>query len=1556
MKMISANSKIFVTLTGQGSPIKTKALLDSGNNTDCGVVISEKIHNELKASFVKLGGRVLSAGNQRLKVKGVSTPIKLKFKEKTYIVKPIVIIGLNDPVNLGRNFMKKFGIGLKFGPDVMESSEGSIQMVKSMKEVEKPSRGRTRSRKEGAKVREERTLPKAVLAKETTLVPPNCLYFVKIDKMEGERLIEPLRDDEMQAPPAVYNDAEKVAVLNLASEFRIIKAGEQIGESYACQVGTVESIQEIKDEEDSNEEAQAGNTETKEQEKKQQFQKLLEELGIAENEILRNNPGIRQRLVEMLERYQEVFSSPERSIGRTNLVEFVVRTVPGARPVKERIRPLNPMMRASLKAQLDEWKKEGVIEEISSPWAAAMVPCAKSDGGIRWAVDYRPLNKVTIVDAYPLPSIEENLQKLSGSCVFSTLDATSAYQTIPVEKKSRPFLAFVSCFGTYTFKRMPFGPTNSGATYTRFVDTMVDKLRSPYVVAYVDDVIVHTPSLEQHLVVLEKTLAAHVECGIKLKAAKSKLFRPDVNYLGYEVSEKGISMRRDYVEKILNWPIPKNSKELRSLLGFLSYYRSFVPNYAMLAAQLNAQRMAKKFEWTKEMGVGLEALKEEFRKDRVRAYPRWDIEEPFVVTTDFSAEAIAVVVSQKQEGVEKFIAAAGRKCTKYEQNYPSVKGELAAIVYALRKFEHLLRFRKFLLHTDSAALRYLKTMKLSRGIWFRWLAEVQSYQFDVVHRAGRLIPHVDGLSRSGHLPPPEEEETQEQEEFIQSIEETEYIVELEEVLCPEGLIQAQRNDKNIGQVLTWLAEKKCMTKAELKEIQDKELRTYAHNLGSLVVEGETLYQKYTPNRPMDKQRLRAVVPEELRDQVFYFCHVHPASGHFGQTGTSTRAAMRFWWPGMGAELRRRVDKCQECLAKTRKVNAKDAKHEPVQNSNRPGEKLYIDLVGPLPVTPTGTYKYVMTMQDSFTRYVMATPLRNKEAETCAEALIDRWVGPFGCPESIHSDQGREFVNKLWDDLCKGLEIRRTKTPPYSPQSNSVERFHRTLNQLFRIYLDRDDPEWYHVLPMCVLAYNSKVNGATGVTPMEAWTGREATLPIDLVLPQPERPDQNENEQAEVTRRRFRLLYEYMRKQQGAQIRRNAAAYTGRGSIFTCGDWVWYFSTRRGTKPKKIVNQWVGPYVVKRELNAVLVEITPALYTGRSLVAHITRLRLYTTPRGEGAGNVPEDMEDLVALADEEAEELEASMDSNEAAVPVKVATPEIEIQDLPSLKKKRGRPPTARNSAAQTEEPEIGGAAENTGARARPRPVARRAIPNIGPEIVQTGTSKRNRDDTSESERERPQKRDKDDLSDESSESEMDYKEMLKRKASFKKSLIDLSKKVRLFKKRERPELSSSEEKPKEKKEREMTFADYDIESTDESISCIIEISQQSDVPVRGSNNSAAYDVCAESNIKLAPGRVTKIPLKLTVAIPTTHFMWLAGRSGLAAKGIMTHNGIIDPDYRGQIAVLMYNTTGREIPISKGQRVAQVIILPVIAVHWKKTDILPTTERDVEGFGSTGLA
>ena len=162
----------------------------------------------------------------------------------------------------------------------------------------------------------------------------------------------------------------------------------------------------------------------------------MEELKIEENVVLKRNPAVKQKLMDILEQYQEVFSSPEKIIGRTNLIEFQIKVIPGSQPVSERMRPLNPMLRESLQEQISTWKKERVIKETSSPWAAAMVPVTKKDGTVRWAVDYRPLNKATVIDSYPLPCIEENIEKLAGSTIYSTLDTASAYNIITVEKLS----------------------------------------------------------------------------------------------------------------------------------------------------------------------------------------------------------------------------------------------------------------------------------------------------------------------------------------------------------------------------------------------------------------------------------------------------------------------------------------------------------------------------------------------------------------------------------------------------------------------------------------------------------------------------------------------------------------------------------------------------------------------------------------------------------------------------------------------------------------------------------------------------------------------------------------------------------------------------------------------------------------------------------------------------------------------------------------------------------------------------------------------------------------
>ena len=276
-----------------------------------------------------------------------------------------------------------------------------------------------------------------------------------------------------------------------------------------------------------------------------------------------------------------------------------------------------------------------------------------------------------------------------------------------MREKSRPYLAFLTPWETCTFKKMLFGAKNAGSTYSRLVELSIMKMRSPNILAYLDDIIVATQrkkGLMDHVRELENVLSMHREAGIKIKAEKTHLMQKEVDYLGYRVTEQGIKMKESYVEKITQWPTPKTVKELATFIGFTSYYRSFIPEYSYLTNEMNAMKKETKLTWDENLEEKFKKLKEEFTKAPIRSYPDYNNEEPFELATDFSADNIAVILSQQQNGKERFIAAAERKTTRYERNYHSAKGELSAIIYRLRKFEYILRYKKFIIHTDSSAL------------------------------------------------------------------------------------------------------------------------------------------------------------------------------------------------------------------------------------------------------------------------------------------------------------------------------------------------------------------------------------------------------------------------------------------------------------------------------------------------------------------------------------------------------------------------------------------------------------------------------------------------------------------------------------------------------------------------------------------------------------------------------------------------------------------------------------------------------------------------------------
>ena len=651
-------------------------------------------------------------------------------------------------------------------------------MVNSIKDSET----KQKSTQEAEKKKDEviQTEKRKLICKHRTSLKPRCVTFINIssETPNKEIVTEPLNDKALcQVLPALYRNPKKVAMINESNEDVWLQKGSRIGHFNNGTKINLEDLKKCKVHEVIQEVKEQSVEEGKEEifnEKDEVYLSVIEGLKITEDKLLKKNPMILEELKKILFRYRNVFSAPgdvENEIGLTDLIEFKIELKPDVQPKSAKPRPLNPDQRASLKAQIEKWKRQSQIIECDSPWAAPLVHAKKAGepGVISWAVDFRDINEKTISSSYPLPRISDNLEKLGGSRFFTTLDASSAYNTIPVEKESQKYLSFCSFLGTYAFTRMPFGHKNSPSTYARFVDLCLQKLRSESTIAYLDDIILFNKELKDHVKELEKVLQMHEKAGIKLRAKKSHLFQEEVNYLGYTVSQEGISMRSDYVETICNWKLPETGKGLQKFLGFCGYYCSFIKKFSYLTCEMQAAKKLAIIPWTKEMLYKFKTLKEKFREKPVRHYPVFNKKYPFKLTTDFSQIAIAGILSQeipdrKGELVERFIGCVARKTTPYENNYGSVKGELAALVFAIRKFEHILRYNKFLVETNAQALRNLREPK---GVYFRWLEELAGYDFTVKYKKGVTNINADALSRNPELPLPSAEEVEEEsQEFV----------------------------------------------------------------------------------------------------------------------------------------------------------------------------------------------------------------------------------------------------------------------------------------------------------------------------------------------------------------------------------------------------------------------------------------------------------------------------------------------------------------------------------------------------------------------------------------------------------------------------------------------------------------------------------------------------------------------------------------------------------------------------------------------------------------------
>eukprot|EP00731_Ephydatia_muelleri_P008908 Em0004g1246a len=750
-------------------------------------------------------------------------------------------------------------------------------------------------------------------------------------------------------------------------------------------------------------------------------------------------------LYELLVEFADVFAESSDDMGRTGVVKHSIDTGT-SHPIRQQCRRVPPFRREQAKKMIDDMLQKDIIQPSSSPWASPIILVPKKDGSLRFCIDYRKLNSVTRKDAYPLPRVDDTLEALSGSKWFSTLDLLCGYWQVEVEEKDRHKTAFCTREGLFEFKVMPFGLCNAPAVFQRLMDLVLSGIQWERCLVYIDDIVIMGKTFERHLQNLKLVLERLRRAGLKLKPSKCSLFQDKVVYLGHIVTRDGIHTDPEKVNAVSKWPVPTSGRDVQQFLGLVGYYRNYIQSFATIAKPL--------YQLTE----------------------RGHFSKTFLLDTDACETGIGAVLSQEHDGLERVVAYASRTLSKAERKYCVTRKELLAVVTFMRHFRPYLLGHHFILRTDHSSLQWIYSMKEPEGQLARWLEQIQEFDVEVVHRRGKCHQNADALSR------------------LQNADKSECPPKIKppsQFSCSDGAkactVQASKEplsnirelqgaDEDVGPILQSVISRKVPDTSFCKG-KSREFNQLVQQREQLLFKNGILYRYHEDE---GNSNVQVVVPKAARCQILKQLHEGVFGGHLGEAKTLNRLRERFYWPGYSEDA---VEWCKTCPTCAARKNPSRKSRAPLQSvtAGYPLQLVAVDIVGPL--TPSKTENtYILVASDYFTRWVEAYAIPNQEAVTVANKLVDEFFCRFSVPEQLHSDQGRQFEANVMQEVCRLLQIDKTRTTPYHPQSDGlVERFNRTMLAMLASTVEEDPSNWEQHLRKATAMrseelYNRRVHG------------------------------------------------------------------------------------------------------------------------------------------------------------------------------------------------------------------------------------------------------------------------------------------------------------------------------------------------------------------------------------------------------------------------------------------------------------------------------------------------
>ena len=882
---------------------------------------------------------------------------------------------------------------------------------------------------------------------------------------------------------------------------------------------------------------------------------------------------------EVVNEYRDLFTSIP---GKTNTVEHHIPTE-GASPIRVPPRRIPNHYRQEVERQINEMLEQGIIVESTSPWLAPCVYVPKKNGELRICVDYRELNKRTKKNSYPLPLPDEVQDRVGQAQVFSKLDCRKGFWQVPVSQADRHKTAFSPGpgMGLYEFCRLPFGLSGSPGTFQLLMDQVLRGL--DFVIVYVDDILIYSPNMSTHIDHLREVFNCLKRHGITLHAQKCQVGFDQVTYLGHTFSKNGMSADPAKTQVIEQWPPPTNVTEVRRFLGLASYYRRYIKGFATIAEPLHKlTNKGVSFNWTTTCQSAFDNLKQHLLSPPILKPPNFSLE--FTLCTDASDTGLGAVL---QQGTQ-VVAYASRTLNPAERNYSVIEKECLALVYAVKQFRHYLLGKHFTILTDHNPLVWLSAQKM-QGRLSRWALALQEYEYTIKYRKGSQNSNADALSR------------------LQSDQLQCGVTEVSSGYSSEHIRELQLQDPVLKIVSNYLSRGSKPTQKD-QQRYPAQLKRWLQVWHQLVMKEGVLYRRMdAPGYDQCKEVL--VVPSSLKSFYMQQCHDIPSAGHQSFQKTLDRLRSQTYWVGMATDTRMYCETCDNCHC------SKDPlpPHLPMINTpiGKPWEMVAVDVLK-LPLSTKGN-QYLLVIQDYFTKWLEAIPLKDQTADTIVAALI-RVFSAYGIPRYLHSDQGANFESTMLQKTCEAFGIHKTHTTAYHPQGDGlVERANRSILQMLRAYSKNGD--WEKWLPLLLYAYRTSRHSSTKLTPFALMFGRDTR---DLHLPASTSEAYDSMTYQGQLHMRLAEMYDIVETNLAQAGVRQKKGYDDNAKVrssFKVGDAVW-LSVPPSTR-NKLDAKWEGGWTVKELLpNVSSVRIQHE--DGRTKVTHMNRIRYHLIRKSHGS--------------------------------------------------------------------------------------------------------------------------------------------------------------------------------------------------------------------------------------------------------------------------------------------------------------------------------------------------